>query len=39
MRMIPGDEDNIKVTTPEDLALGEMIIRRFSAEQHGEQPG
>jgi 2-C-methyl-D-erythritol 4-phosphate cytidylyltransferase len=32
VRMIPGDHDNIKVTTPEDLALGEIIIRRFSLE-------
>jgi len=29
VRMIPGDYDNIKVTTPEDLTLGEAIIRRF----------
>jgi 2-C-methyl-D-erythritol 4-phosphate cytidylyltransferase len=30
VRMIPGDADNIKVTTPEDLERGEMIIRRFT---------
>ena len=30
VRMIPGDADNIKVTTPEDLARGEMMIRRFA---------
>ncbi len=29
VRMIPGDRDNITVTTPEDLALGEMILLRF----------
>ncbi|MBU2054583.1 MAG: 2-C-methyl-D-erythritol 4-phosphate cytidylyltransferase [Proteobacteria bacterium] len=29
VRMVPGDCDNIKVTTPEDLALGEVIIRRL----------
>lgn len=39
VRMIPGDHDNFKMTTPEDLALGEIIIRRFSSEQLGEQPG
>jgi 2-C-methyl-D-erythritol 4-phosphate cytidylyltransferase len=32
VRMIPGDHDNIKVTTAEDLVLGEIIIRRFSFE-------
>jgi 2-C-methyl-D-erythritol 4-phosphate cytidylyltransferase len=32
VRMIPGDHDNVKVTTPEDLALGEIIMRRFSSE-------
>jgi 2-C-methyl-D-erythritol 4-phosphate cytidylyltransferase len=26
VRMIPGDKDNIKVTTPEDLVQGEMIV-------------
>jgi 2-C-methyl-D-erythritol 4-phosphate cytidylyltransferase len=30
--MVPGDHDNIKITTPEDLALGAIIIRRFSSE-------
>ncbi|MCX5839059.1 MAG: 2-C-methyl-D-erythritol 4-phosphate cytidylyltransferase [Deltaproteobacteria bacterium] len=29
VRMIPGDADNIKVTTPEDLARAERMIRRF----------
>ena len=33
VRMIPGDHDNIKVTTPEDLTLGEAIIRRFLPEK------
>jgi 2-C-methyl-D-erythritol 4-phosphate cytidylyltransferase len=33
VRMIPGDYDNIKVTTPEDLTLGEAIIRRFLTEK------
>ena len=28
VRMIPGDADNIKVTTPEDLARGERIVSR-----------
>jgi 2-C-methyl-D-erythritol 4-phosphate cytidylyltransferase len=30
VRMIPGDADNIKVTTPEDLERGARIIRRFA---------
>ena len=30
VRMIPGESDNIKVTTPEDLLLGDLIIRRSS---------
>jgi 2-C-methyl-D-erythritol 4-phosphate cytidylyltransferase len=30
VRMIPGDCDNIKLTTPEDLLLGDVIVRRFS---------
>jgi 2-C-methyl-D-erythritol 4-phosphate cytidylyltransferase len=28
VRMIPGESENIKVTTPEDLLLGDLIIRR-----------
>jgi len=28
VRMYPGDYNNIKVTTPEDLVLAEMMIRR-----------
>jgi 2-C-methyl-D-erythritol 4-phosphate cytidylyltransferase len=35
VRMIPGDSDNIKVTTPEDLLLGDLIIRRSSYERGG----
>ena len=31
VRMILGDHDNIKMTTPEDLALGVIILRRFSS--------
>jgi 2-C-methyl-D-erythritol 4-phosphate cytidylyltransferase len=33
VRMIPGDYDNIKVTTPEDLLLGDLILRRSSCEK------
>lgn len=33
VRMIPGDYDNIKVTTPEDLTLGEAILCRFLPEK------
>jgi 2-C-methyl-D-erythritol 4-phosphate cytidylyltransferase len=36
VRMVPGDHDNIKITTQEDLALGEIILLRFSSEQPGE---
>ncbi len=32
VRMTPGDHDNIKITTPDDLALGAIILRRFSKE-------
>jgi 2-C-methyl-D-erythritol 4-phosphate cytidylyltransferase len=32
VRMIPGDHDNIKITIPDDLALGAIILRRFSSE-------
>lgn len=32
VRMIPGDHDNIKITTPEDLALGVTILRRCESE-------
>jgi 2-C-methyl-D-erythritol 4-phosphate cytidylyltransferase len=35
VRMIPGDYDNIKVTMPEDLFLGDLIIRRSSDERVG----
>ena len=30
VRMIPGNCDNIKVTTPDDLLLGDLIVRRCS---------
>ncbi len=30
VRMITGESDNIKLTTPEDFALGEVILQRFS---------
>jgi 2-C-methyl-D-erythritol 4-phosphate cytidylyltransferase len=35
VRMIPGESDNIKVTTPEDLLLGDLIVRRASDEKAG----
>jgi len=35
VRMIPGDCNNIKVTTPEDLLLGDLIIRRSSDKRGG----
>ena len=35
VRMIPGESDNIKVTTPEDLHLGHLIIRSSSEEMGG----
>ena len=31
--MIPGESDNIKVTTPEDLLLGDLIIRCSSQKE------
>jgi 2-C-methyl-D-erythritol 4-phosphate cytidylyltransferase len=37
VRMIPGDHDNVKLTTPEDMELGAIIIRRFWAEQPGRE--
>jgi 2-C-methyl-D-erythritol 4-phosphate cytidylyltransferase len=33
VRMIPGDCDNIKLTTPQDIALGEVIIKRVTGER------
>lgn len=30
VKIIPGSYDNIKITTPEDLALGEAILRRHT---------
>lgn len=35
VRMIPGDCNNIKVTTPEDLLWGELVIRRSSDKTGG----
>ena len=35
VRMIPGESDNIKVTTAEDLLLGELIIRLLPDERGG----
>lgn len=32
VRMVPGEVDNIKLTTPEDFALGEVLVRRFPSE-------
>lgn len=29
VRMVPGDPDNVKITTPEDLAHGEAILGRL----------
>jgi len=26
---IPGSYDNIKITTPEDLALGELLLKKI----------
>ncbi|MHB8772134.1 MAG: 2-C-methyl-D-erythritol 4-phosphate cytidylyltransferase [Syntrophales bacterium] len=33
VRMVPGDHDNIKITTPEDLARGEAILGRCASGQ------
>lgn len=33
VRMIPGESDNIKVTTPDDVLLGDLLIRRSSCER------
>jgi 2-C-methyl-D-erythritol 4-phosphate cytidylyltransferase len=35
VRMVTGDYSNIKLTTPEDLLLGEVLIRRFPSEAAG----
>jgi 2-C-methyl-D-erythritol 4-phosphate cytidylyltransferase len=35
VRMIPGGSDNIKLTTAEDLLLGEVIFRRLSQAEEG----
>ncbi len=37
VRLIPGSDENIKITTPRDLALAELLLdRRNSHEQHRE---
>jgi 2-C-methyl-D-erythritol 4-phosphate cytidylyltransferase len=28
VKVVEGSYDNIKITTPEDLAIGEMILKR-----------
>ena len=28
IKSVPGDEDNIKLTTPQDLVIAEEILRR-----------
>jgi 2-C-methyl-D-erythritol 4-phosphate cytidylyltransferase len=35
VRMVPGEYENLKLTTPEDLILGEVLIRRFPSERTG----
>jgi 2-C-methyl-D-erythritol 4-phosphate cytidylyltransferase len=37
VRMIPGNADNIKVTTPEDMILGKRIIRFRDSGANGSQ--
>ena len=39
VRMIPGDENNIKVTLPEDLERGEMILAHSSRSRRNESCG
>ena len=34
VKIIPGSYDNIKITTPGDLALGEAILRRRASKMH-----
>ncbi|MBW2599058.1 MAG: 2-C-methyl-D-erythritol 4-phosphate cytidylyltransferase [Deltaproteobacteria bacterium] len=31
VKTIPGSHDNIKITTPEDLALGELLLKKIGA--------
>jgi 2-C-methyl-D-erythritol 4-phosphate cytidylyltransferase len=38
VRMIPGDCNNIKLTTPEDLLLGDVIARRSSYDKVSRLP-
>jgi len=35
VRMVPGEYENLKLTTPEDLLLGEALAGRFPAESAG----
>ncbi|MFP4496977.1 MAG: 2-C-methyl-D-erythritol 4-phosphate cytidylyltransferase [Vulcanimicrobiota bacterium] len=32
IKVIPGEENNIKVTTPEDLEIAEFLIKKFSGD-------
>ena len=34
--VVEGSYDNIKITTPEDLAIGEMILKRRAGRMQGE---
>jgi len=34
VKIIPGFYENIKITTPEDLALGEVILKRRTSKMH-----
>lgn len=36
IKVVEGSYDNIKITTPEDLAIGEMIVRRRASRMRGE---
>jgi len=31
VKTIPGSHDNIKITTPEDLALGELLLKKIGS--------
>jgi 2-C-methyl-D-erythritol 4-phosphate cytidylyltransferase len=37
VRLVPGDYENIKVTTPADLAVMEAILRRRGQEKEGRK--
>lgn len=34
VKIVPGSYENIKITTPEDLALGEAILKRWASKMH-----